>query len=150
MNRPACGTHTQSDQRPSDRSLAAHAGLPALRALAVNAGGGLGGTSAPPPLLPPPVAFPFLSPRLTKHTLPGGPTARVGVISPHVCVALRGQAASLSCISHSPHRPQWIGTSTSECRRTCAQQWYVPGFSHGALLPTLSTEDGKSFTIVHF
>ena len=58
MNRPACGTHTQSDQRPGDRSLAAHAGLPALRALAVNAGGGLGGTGAPPPLPPPPLPPP--------------------------------------------------------------------------------------------
>jgi len=54
VNRPACGTHTQSDQRPGDRSLAAHAGLPALRALAVNAGGCLSGTVAPPPLPPPP------------------------------------------------------------------------------------------------
>ena len=62
MNRPACGTHTQSDQRPGDRSLAAHAGLPALRALAVNAGGGLGGTGAPPPLLPPPPPPPLPPP----------------------------------------------------------------------------------------
>jgi len=55
VNRPACGTHTQSDQRPGDRSLAApHAGLPALRPLAVNAGGCLSGTVAPPPLPPPP------------------------------------------------------------------------------------------------